>query len=353
MQSEKSVLVAGYVRVLPAEQANGGLRIEEQRHQLETYVAERGWELAGIHQDEGIAARPRNQPSLRALLRDLTGVDKVVILRFDRLGRSLRRTTELMQILRSANVDLVSIEDDFDTGGATGRAIPELVNKLAEWEWWEKEGSRNGWYPENLAKPGFSPATVIDVGAAHGTRSVYEAFPDANHVLIDPLLEFEGDLRRVLTEYRGEYIPTAVGEREGTVTMEVCRTQLTQSSIPARLGTPPDREERMEHREVPVTTLDRLNEERNWIPPFGLKIDAEGSEQAVIKGAARLLTDTQFVLAEVSGSTAFATNDSFEEFIALMQSHGFRMCDVLHMQKAWHNREVAAMDIMFRRTSTS
>jgi hypothetical protein len=72
----------------------------------------------------------------------------------------------------------------------------------------------------------------------------------------------------------------------------------------------------------------------------------------VIKGAARLLTDTQFVLAEVSGSTAFATDDSFEEFIALMQSHGFRMCDVLHTQKAWHNREIAAMDIMFRRIST-
>ena len=55
-----------------------------------------------------------------------------------------------------------------------------------------------------------------------------------------------------------------------------------------------------------VTTLDALRAERGWEGPFGLKIDAEGYEHRVIEGAAALLRDTQFVIAEVSVTRPFS-----------------------------------------------
>jgi hypothetical protein len=81
--------------------------------------------------------------------------------------------------------------------------------------------SGSGWRAENLAKPGLSPATVIDVGAGHGTPVVYGAFPRAFRVLIEPLREFEEDLRKWIAGNPGELLLTAVGDTEGVATINV------------------------------------------------------------------------------------------------------------------------------------
>ena len=43
---------------------------------------------------------------------------------------------------------------------------------------------------------GFVPETVIDVGAGEGTFEIYETFPDAYHLLIEPLEEHTASLSR-------------------------------------------------------------------------------------------------------------------------------------------------------------
>src|SRR3954447_375084 len=45
------------------------------------------------------------------------------------------------------------------------------------------------WDVASIQKRGLSPRTVIDVGAARGTQPLYEAFPDAYLVLVEPLGE--------------------------------------------------------------------------------------------------------------------------------------------------------------------
>jgi hypothetical protein len=41
---------------------------------------------------------------------------------------------------------------------------------------------------EHVTSLGFKPATVIDVGAAGGTVPLYDAFPRARHILLEPLV---------------------------------------------------------------------------------------------------------------------------------------------------------------------
>jgi FkbM family methyltransferase len=349
VESAREVKAAAYVRVLSAEQQREGLNNEDQRRQLETYIAERGWRLAGVHVDVGAAARPRNQPALRSLLSDLSAVDKLVVLSFDRFGRSMRRTLEIVQQLEAQGTGLVSIAEGFDTSDATGQVVPKLLAELAQWEWWTGAGANDGWDAGNLRKPGFVPATVIDVGVADGTQALYRAFPDAYHVLIEPLQEFETDLERLLEERRGEYLLTAVGAHDGTIALQVDRHSLNMSSVLRSALPRPGGPERYEVREVPVTTLDQLRERRGWPGPFGLKIDAEGFEPQVIEGARGLLEDTQFVIAEVSVIERFEGDHSFAQFIALMDSAGFGLCDILHAQKIWQSRRVGYIDAMFSR----
>jgi len=208
----------------------------------------------------------------------------------------------------------------------------------------EERRRSSGWRPDNLRK-GFTPGTVIDIGAAHGTPSLYEAFPDSYHVLVEPLAEYEESLRRWSSRIKGEYLLVAIGEEEGTLTINVDPEKLWRSSVLEPLHPSPGDAQ----REISVTTLDTLRKRGSWQPPFGLKIDTEGFEHKVILGAKELLKETQFVIAEVSVAQRHKGGYSFAEFISLMDSLGFAVCDILDGMKPWQAGQVVFVDALFER----
>ena len=212
----------------------------------------------------------------------------------------------------------------------------------------EEWGRETGWRPENLHKPGLEPATVIDVGVARGTPNLYDAFPEAHFVLIEPLREFEDDLKRIAKRRGGEYVLTAVGSEPGRAEIFVNPAMLVESSMLVNEWRPAEEHEALERREVEVTTLDALRAERGWNGPFGLKIDAEGYEHRIVEGATTLLRETQFVIAEVSVTRPFDGGATFAEFVALMDRYGFAVHDLLDGLKRG-NGGVEFLDVMFRR----
>jgi FkbM family methyltransferase len=344
MASER-VRVAAYLRATPAERGWAEAAVERQRSRVEKHVAAQGWDLAGVYEEIPRSDDPGDRPALISLLDDLAQYDKVVISTLRRLRPSPDAALDLLRQLRRAGVDLVSVEEGFDTGTESGAAVPGILAFATNWD--KGKESREGWLPENLRKPGFGPATVIDVGVASGTPALYRAFPDAHIVLIEPLREYLPNLEQLKADLGAEYVLTAVGVEQGTATIQVDREGLIFSSMLPRVPTPPA--ERIEHREIPVTTLDTLREEHRWQGPFGLKMDVEGFEHHVIAGATQLLAETQFVIAEVSLKERFEDSYSFAEFVALMDSHGFRMCDILDVPKVAAFRELKYMNAMFRR----
>jgi FkbM family methyltransferase len=204
------------------------------------------------------------------------------------------------------------------------------------------------WDVPSMQKRSFAPTTVIDVGAARGTKPLYEAFPDAFLALIEPLDEFADPLRDFLAERPGELLQTAVGEREGTKTMNVKRSCLFQSTLvdipdSAREG------DAVEPREVPVTTLDALQAQRRWAPPLGLKIDVEGFEYQVLEGAATLLGETQFVIAEVWPSPRSKNERGIVDIMTLLYASGFELCDILAAARPRVQREIMYLDMLFWR----
>jgi FkbM family methyltransferase len=190
-------------------------------------------------------------------------------------------------------------------------------------------GQKKTWQSSILRAPGICPRTIVDVGVGRGTPQLYEAFPKAYHVLVEPLKEHESTLQNILKQYDGEYFLTAVGStnRKATITVEPKRvhksslqerTDLTSTGDPA------------EKREVPVITLDTLMKEHKLQPPFGLKIDTEGFELEVVEGAAAFLRNTQFVIAEVSVAKRFVGGYSFPEFTEAMTRNGFFLWDIMN-----------------------
>lgn len=204
----------------------------------------------------------------------------------------------------------------------------------------------NRWEAEQLSGHGFEPATVIDVGAAGGTDTLYDAFPDAYHVLIEPLAEFESDLARIVSVQGGEYVLVAVGAEEGRRTFHVDGDMLEKSTFHVRIPELAS-DQAPEEREMRITTLDKLWAERGWQGPFGLKIDTKGFDDEVILGAPRLLEQTQFVITEVPITKRFPDGSDFFAFVALLHAHGFVLYDVLTMARTVDLRQMLYMDALF------
>jgi FkbM family methyltransferase len=169
------------------------------------------------------------------------------------------------------------------------------------------------------------------VGVNKGTPELYEAFPEAYHVLIEPLKENEPHLQRILQEYEGEYFLTAVGARDEVLTINVQAGGDRQKSSLLNRTDEYKLDPALERREVPVTTLDGLLEKHKFEPPFGLKVDTEGFDYQVIEGASNFLRDTQFVIAEVNVAKIYEGSYTFADFIRIMDEHGFYLCDILRV----------------------
>lgn len=205
---------------------------------------------------------------------------------------------------------------------------------------------RSGWSPDHLRRFGFAPRTLVDVGVGPGTPSLYAAFPDAELVLIEPLADCEPALQRIVASHPGRYWLCALGAEPGERVLRVEPGNPLKSSLLARTALTATGDP-LEERRVPVTTLDRLLDEHGFTPPFGLKIDTEGFELDVVRGATRFLQDALFVIAEVSVAPRFEGGYAFEEFVTAIRDQGFRTCDVLHVAHGASSPGARYADMLF------
>ena len=96
------------------------------------------WELrkAGcteIVQEYGSGA-DKHRPALARLLGSITAGDTLVIVRLDRLARSLMHLMELIELLTKRGAALRSLRDPIDTGSPTGRFSMHILGAAAEFE---------------------------------------------------------------------------------------------------------------------------------------------------------------------------------------------------------------------------
>lgn len=88
---------------------------------------------------------------------------------------------------------------------------------------------------EHLKRMSFYPSTVIDVGVAYGTNDLYEKFPRAHHLLVEPLEEYKSVLDKIAKKYNAEYELAAAGAKEGVLEINV-HPDLSGSSLLIKRG---------------------------------------------------------------------------------------------------------------------
>ena len=164
--------------------------------------------------------------------------------------------------------------------------------------------------------------TLIDVGVGpEGTPDLYKKFTGKKFVLIDPLDESEEFFKNKMQGVDAIFFKTALGEVKGNLKINV-EGQIGRSSI-LDVTDINFEEAPVEQRIIPVNTLDDLIAGLN-LQKIGLKIDTEGYELNVVRGAKNILANTRFVIAEVRHNhESFKDVYKLHEFISEMHVNGF------------------------------
>ncbi len=177
---------------------------------------------------------------------------------------------------------------------------------------------------DHISKFGFKPQTVFGVGVADGTFELYRRFPEAKYILIEPLKEFEKDLKSISTNYNAEYIMAAAGPKKGNTVINIHPDLVGSSVFKETEGSYVDGVA----REVPMVTVDDLCLERKLKDPYLIKIVAQGAELMVLEGAENTLQNTEVIILAVSLFNCILGCPLFYDVVDYMEKHGFVAYDI-------------------------
>jgi FkbM family methyltransferase len=147
---------------------------------------------------------------------------------------------------------------------------------------------------------GFEPIAIFDVGSSHCGWSfdISPLFPEAAFHLFEPLLDYKPDYQKwsagVLARRPNLQVhKIAIGEIDGRTQIGSDKTGYGAST----LVTKPSKNH-PEMFDVPIRRLDSYVAEFGLPNPDVLKVDVQGGEIAVLKGAGSLLKDVRLIQIE-------------------------------------------------------
>lgn len=129
--------MVGYARVSTDEQAANGAGMAAQHEEIAREAARRGWRVIAIHDDGGASGRTLDgRPGLAAALRAVaTGeADALVVLKLDRLSRSLIDFARLLERARREGWAVIAFDLGVDTTTPAGELVANVMASVAQWE---------------------------------------------------------------------------------------------------------------------------------------------------------------------------------------------------------------------------
>jgi FkbM family methyltransferase len=202
---------------------------------------------------------------------------------------------------------------------------------------------------ENLKKLGFNPDLIIDGGACFGnwTESVLNIFPKATFVMIEAQIAQKSYLEQLTKKFDNVSLELAlVGdvEKDNVDFYEMG----TGSSI--------YNENTYGYRQkvsLKMQTLDSIIKKRHKMPTSCfLKLDVQGAELDVLKGATQLLKHTEFILLEISTLNYNNNAPQFTDAIIFLKGIGFVLFDICD-ERRMANEVLYQTDMIFVKESSA
>ena len=219
------------------------------------------------------------------------------------------------------------------------------------------------------------PRFVVDVGANIGQTlgTFLSWWPGARCLSLEPMPDAFAELQGAVSEYSGraEAINCGVGSKTGKMSLKGSKTQSEVSSF-HEFNKSADTA--MSHRgnrgtqsflelgaedsysvEVSVETLNDIltsskNQAAPWFRENGvdiLKVDTQGWELEVLRGATEVLKRTKVVLTEWQFDDIYGKPPPIHELDKILSDAGFRFWDISHIYKDLNTMRTLWVDLIY------
>tara|TARA_R110002073_G_scaffold31646_1_gene96973 strand:- start:907 stop:1596 length:690 start_codon:yes stop_codon:yes gene_type:complete len=174
-----------------------------------------------------------------------------------------------------------------------------------------------------LVEFGIPVSQIIDVGVQRATFELIKCFPDLEHILFEPADNFNADIRANYKNIEHKLFNVAISSKAGKLFQTV--TSIKKNGIATHSRVTQD--ERLvdgnfiiSSKPIDVLTLDSYVD---FIKPECLlKVDVDGADLEVIKGADLVLKKSSIVVIE-------ATKEDFIERANYVISRGFELANIV------------------------
>ena len=200
-----------------------------------------------------------------------------------------------------------------------------------------------------LREAGLEVNGVYDVGSSTGRWSsdLSQVFAEAHFYLFEPLFDFKPVYQQRFAKFVKKRVnfhlfKVALGGRDGATEIYSDRAGFSASILPVQSSEFLD-----EHFTVIVNRLDTLISKHHLPRPDVLKIDVQGAELEVLRGAGILIKEIQIIQAEVWFQRAYGSDTPlFYEVYDFLNGFGFSL---MELGGLYYNakRELSACDAYF------
>jgi len=204
-----------------------------------------------------------------------------------------------------------------------------------------------------LSKCGFSPRTILDIGAYQGdwTKMTHQIFPLAKIFMIEATPDNERLLKNV-SEASGLSMALLGDKSKKTIDFYIANPKETSITTGNSVYIEKTRYFDKKHLiKLPMTTLDEMVAKRKLKNIDFIKIDTQGSELNILKGGKKTVDKAEFVLLETQ-NLEYNNNAPFtEDVIIAMKSYGFRLFDILETHYL-ATGELFQVDLLFAKKTS-
>lgn len=205
--------------------------------------------------------------------------------------------------------------------------MPGGVNALLRWRPFSVAAFR---LVQGLSADEYSFATVIDVGANAGkfTRAALGAWPGVTVIAFEPLIELANSFpKHEDVTGRVEVHNVALGATDGNIAFYPHEYSLSSSPlrVPASIQALYPWARESQPIEVPQRRLDGLLGGRTLERPVLIKLDVQGFELEVLKGAQTVLEKVDAILIEQAFDCFYENQPLFSESNHFLEEAGWRL----------------------------
>ena len=196
-----------------------------------------------------------------------------------------------------------------------------------------------------LTRLKFNPKHIVDIGANKGnwTRTALRFFPDATFTMFEPQKNLAPFCQDLLNNSKVQLHHLGVGPVNGLMKLT---DHERDDSFSFALSEEEAARQGRKQLDAPVVKLDDFLVLQGLRPPDMLKIDAEGWDLEVLKGAEFSVSRADIVLLEAAVMNKFFPN-RLSQVIAEMDKRGFVVFDITALNRTARDNALWLVEIAF------